>query len=409
MLHGYEQLPNGEKACCSRCGATLYKGIPNSIERSLALYSAALICFFMANSFPFLSLQFNGRVEENVLISGAIALYRFGMGELGMLVFLTSTLFPLAVIAGMVYLLSSLRAGIHPPGMNWILRMVRLLTPWSLLGVFMLGVLLSIVKLQELAEIIPGLSLYSYIALLLLYSAALANFDWQTVWPHVKTDPGAGLAGKTARECGLVSCHSCALLVSLPEESSHHYRCPRCNDPLHSRKSDSHRRTLAMVVTAALLLIPANLYPIMTVIRFGQGEPSTIFSGIVHLIEAQMWPLAMIVLFASVIVPLAKLGVLTLLLETTRRKSNWRTLDRSLLYRITEVVGAWSMVDIYLIAVLSALVNLDALSTIAPGPGAQFFAAAVVVTMLAAHSFDPRTIWDQSQQPSTEKELPDAA
>jgi len=138
----------------------------------------------------------------------------------------------------------------------------------------------------------------------------------------------------------------------------------------------------------------------MTVIRFGQGAPDTIMSGVIHLIEGGLWPLALIVFFASVFVPFLKLVVLSLLAITVQKHSNWRTKDRTLLYRVTEVVGAWSMVDIFIIGLLAALVNLGALATIRPGIGAIFFAAAVITTIFAAHSFDPRLIWDNARHAS---------
>jgi paraquat-inducible protein A len=139
------------------------------------------------------------------------------------------------------------------------------------------------------------------------------------------------------------------------------------------------------------------LYPILTVIRFGQGAPSTILSGVSHLIEDGMWGLAMIVFVASIVVPVTKLLVLSFLLLTVQYKSSWRPGDRTLLYRVTEVIGAWSMVDIFLVGLLSSLVSLEALSTIEPGIGASYFAAAVVLTIFAAQSFDSRLIWDNAQ------------
>lgn len=141
----------------------------------------------------------------------------------------------------------------------------------------------------------------------------------------------------------------------------------------------------------------------MTVIRFGQGEPSTIISGVLHLIEGGMWGLAMIVFVASVVIPVMKLIVLAFLLVSVQRGSKWRPKDRTVLYRITETVGAWSMVDIFLVGILSALVSLDVLSTIRPGIGASFFAGVVVVTMFAAHSFDPRLIWDNAKLDDNDK------
>ena len=134
----------------------------------------------------------------------------------------------------------------------------------------------------------------------------------------------------------------------------------------------------------------------MTVTRFGQGEPSTILAGVVHLVEDGAWPLALLVFFASFVVPITKIGALALLLLTTQRGSAWRVRDRTLLYRVTEAVGAWSMIDVFLVGILVALVRMDALATVRPGIGATFFGAAVVLTMLAAHAFDPRLLWDRA-------------
>jgi len=190
-----------------------------------------------------------------------------------------------------------------------------------------------------------------------------------------------------------VSCHTCGLLVAGSDlhPGAH---CPRCDTPLHQRRHDSITRTWALVCAATLLLVPANVYPVMTVIRFGQGEPSTIISGIIHLLEAQMWGLALLVFFASLVVPILKLGVLAFLLVTVQKRSAWRPEDRTRLYRATEAVGAWSMVDVFLVAILTALVNEGSLADVKPQIGVTFFAAVVVLTLFAAHSFDPRLIWD---------------
>ena len=145
-----------------------------------------------------------------------------------------------------------------------------------------------------------------------------------------------------------------------------------------------------------MLLLPANLYPVMTVTRFGMGEPSTILSGVLHLIKDGAWPLGLLVFFASFVVPISKITALVFLLVSVQRRSAWRLRDRMRLYRITEVVGAWSMVDIFLVGILVALVRMDGLATISPGIGASFFGASVVLTMMAAHAFDPRLIWDSA-------------
>ena len=283
--------------------------------------------------------------------------------------------------------------------MGPVYRLIRSLAPWNLLAVFMLGVLIAVVKLLDLATIIPGISLYSFVGLMVVSTAAHAHMDPRVIWPRMKLEQADKRRGATAAESGLIGCHTCALLVPVTNLDEYgHGLCPRCGTPLHGRKSNSLARTWALIFTAALLYIPANVYPVMTVIHFGQGHPNTILSGVVQLIEGGMWVLAMIIFFASIVVPVLKLFVLSFLLITIKKNSSWRSRDRAHLFRVTEGVGAWSMVDIYVVAVLAGLVNLGALSTIRPGIGVAFFAAVVVITMFAAHCFDPRLIWDNTER-----------
>jgi paraquat-inducible protein A len=390
QLYRVEPLEEGARASCRHCGALLYTNIPDSLNRCLALYLAALMLFLIANCFPFLTLKLGGRVEENILLSGGWALYELGMADLGILIFFTSAGFPALAILGMLYLLIPARYGRLPPGMGMVYRLVNAITPWSLVSVFMLGVLIAFVKLQDIATVTAGTSVYALAVLLVVYSAARANFDPRALWalsPIAQAAPEE-LSAPASR---ILNCHTCGMLHVEAPGLRH---CRRCGSGLHHRIQDSISKTWALLLSAAILLIPANVYPVMTVIRFGQGEPNTILSGIMHLIEDGMWGLGMIVFVASIVVPILKLILLTFLLVSIQRKSDWRPRDRTVLYRITEVVGAWSMVDIFLVGLLTALVSLDALSTIRPGIGATFFGAVVVITMFAARSFDPRLIWD---------------
>lgn len=174
--------------------------------------------------------------------------------------------------------------------------------------------------------------------------------------------------------------------------------CSRCGTTLHFRKPNSLARTWALTLTAFILYIPANMLPIMTVISYGEGEPDTILSGVIHLIEAQMYPIALLVFFASITVPMAKLIAITYLLISVHKKSRWRPKERSVMYRVTEGIGRWSMLDIFMIALLAALVKLGSIATIEPGLGAVCFAGVVVITMFAAMSFDPRLIWDAMEE-----------
>jgi len=153
-----------------------------------------------------------------------------------------------------------------------------------------------------------------------------------------------------------------------------------------------------LTLTAFILYIPANLLPIMTVISYGEGAPDTILSGVIHLVEAEMYPIAFIVFFASIMVPVVKLIAITFLLISVEKKSHWRPKDRTVMYRVTEFIGRWSMIDVFMIALLAGLVKLGSIATVEPGAGAIAFAGVVIITMFAAMSFDPRLIWDAMEE-----------
>jgi paraquat-inducible protein A len=211
----------------------------------------------------------------------------------------------------------------------------------------------------------------------------------------VSAAPGTALAASCA------SCHDCGMLARFPESHADVAHCPRCGSELHERKPRSLERTLALVIAAFVCYVPANVLPVMTVTSLGKTQSDTIFSGVVYMLEHKMWPLAIILFTASIFVPMMKLGILSFLLFSVHRRSSWRPVERTRLYRLTEAIGRWSMVDIYVVTILVALVRLGNLATIEAGAGAIFFGAVVVITMLAAESFDPRLIWDRSDARST--------
>jgi paraquat-inducible protein A len=204
-------------------------------------------------------------------------------------------------------------------------------------------------------------------------------------------------ADATALASGCALCHECGLLCALPEHGAHGVGCPRCGAALHPRKPRSLERAWAFLVAAALCYLPANLLPIMKITSLGRAQADTIMSGVVYLLTHGMWPLAIVVFTASVFVPILKIAILTGLLVSVHRASRWRPVERTRLYRITEAIGRWSMVDIFVVTILVALVRLGNLATVEAQPGAVFFGAVVVLTMLAAESFDPRLIWDRSE------------
>ena len=200
----------------------------------------------------------------------------------------------------------------------------------------------------------------------------------------------------TARAAGLVGCHVCGLVSHRP--GTGHGHCPRCHAALHVRKPDSLARTWALLLAAAICYVPANVLPVMKTTSLGYTQSDTIFSGIVYLLNAGQWPLALIVFVASVVVPLAKIILLVFLLVSVHLRWRWRIGLRSRIYRVVEFVGRWSMVDVYVVTVLAALVYLGNLARVVPQPGVVFFGAVVVLTMFAAITFDPRLMWDALEE-----------
>jgi paraquat-inducible protein A len=203
----------------------------------------------------------------------------------------------------------------------------------------------------------------------------------------------------TAMENALVSCHTCDMLCQArPDRGGSRQICPRCGAALEQRRPNSLSRTWALVVAAYILYVPANLLPVMTVVSFGKAESDTILSGVKALIASGNWPIAVLVFLASITIPVAKLLALTFLLVSVHLKSRWDPKDRTRLYRIIEVIGRWSMIDIFMISILVALITLKNIATIQAGIGAICFAAVVIITICAAQSFDPRLIWDALEE-----------
>ena len=197
----------------------------------------------------------------------------------------------------------------------------------------------------------------------------------------------------SAMQLGLQGCETCRL-VSRPAPGEDEGRCPRCDEALDFRKPGSLQRTTAYVLAAAICYVPANLLPVLTTTTAAGAESDTILQGVVLLWSPTGWPLSLLVLVASVMIPVGKIVALAYLLLTVRRDSIQSNAQRVRLYRMVRFVGRSSMVDVYVDTFTAALVQLQPLMSVEPGPGLFFFAAVVVLTMLGVETFDPRLIWD---------------
>ncbi|MBI3131202.1 MAG: PqiA/YebS family transporter subunit [Acidobacteria bacterium] len=392
LLHRLRPLAKGERATCARCGTGLRRGGPTNHDRAFALYLVALVLFLLANASPLLKLHLHGVVQEATLGSCARILAAQGWPWLSAILITTVILAPLVHFAGVAYVLFELKRGGGTKATAVVFRLIGQFRAWEMAEVFVLGILVSYVKLSKTSTVLPGPSLVALLLFVLAAAAAVSSLNVHQVWEDLGDGPAPALppAATTARGAGLVACGACGRLEALGQRRF----CSRCGSSLHSRKPRSRGRTWALLATAALLYIPANALPVMRIVQMGRAKSDTILSGILYFLQEGSWSLALLIFVASVLVPLVKLVALSLLLLSERGRWTWSHAHRAWLYRVTEAIGRWSMVDIFVITLMVAMVEMGNVASVAPGPGAMAFAMMVVATMLAVNVFDPRLLWD---------------
>ncbi|WP_368165508.1 PqiA/YebS family transporter subunit [Aeromonas sp. R6-2] len=386
------ELRPGEASHCPRCGHTMVRCHSHPRLRPLAYGLATLIMFLLANSFTFMSFSSHGLGREMTFLQTITALVDAGYLFLAVVLSLTLIGFPLVYIGSLMLVVWRLDKNLHPGAVRSLGRALCRIRPWLMVDVFLIGVLISLVKLMGMADIAMGGGFWAFVGYTLMLIKTISTLDIHWLWLHLFGPVEVTLAEdeeRTAREANLIGCHVCGALGS--GEQAH---CARCGSRLHSRKPASLQRTLALLMTATILYIPANLYPIMDTVFLGDTSPSTILGGVMLLWGLGSYPIAAVIFLASVVVPLAKLIALYWLCWQTHSGRIRDPLARLRLYRMTEFVGRWSMIDVFVVAILAGLIRLDNLMTIYPGPAAISFAGVVIITMIAAMSFDPRLIWD---------------
>ncbi len=380
---------------CARCNRRLQRIVQKSLTKGFALALAGLTMLGIALTMPFITVDFAGRLHHSDLITGIWEFTTRGFYELAFFVLLNTIIAP-AVTWTLIALIPVLLLMKKPPRIVipmvlWIER----LAPWAMVEVYLIALFVSYTKLADLASVSFGPAVYAMAAMMIVTVMISARVDHGEYWVALERrgvthrPPPSDVGRK-------YSCHGCGLLLRLWSRPRGHLACPRCGTTVHHRKPNSLGRPCALLIAAAVIYIPANTFPVMTVISLGKTYPSTILGGVIDLIHLGSWPLALIIFIASVAVPALKICAMMFLLITTQLSTPWRLHDRTRLYRLVEVIGRWSMIDIYVVSIMIALVQVGQIATFYPGFGATCFATVVVLTMLAAMSFDPRVMWDRA-------------
>jgi paraquat-inducible protein A len=359
------------------------------LDHIIALVVSAFVLLVVMCSTTLMSVQTAGIAHTANLFSGPEELVRRNMAALGAVVVFVTVVAPLGRLAGTLYVLVRSHERTPPRHLRRIFAIAEKLRPWSMIDVFVFGVFVAYVKLGDLVTIGLAAGVYALLALTFVLVWMDSALDREAVWERLDhRSPADGFCHGSA---GGVGCETCGM-VSTPRPDDE--RCPRCESVLHARKPDSIARTWALVIAAAVLYIPANYYPVLTVVQLGAGHPSTILGGVEELLTARQYPLAALVFFASIAVPMLKLvGLSIMLIATQTGRVGWLR-DRTRLFHIVRFIGRWSMIDIFMESLLGALVVFGSVITIEPGVGALAFCGVVILTMFAAETFDPRLMWD---------------
>ncbi len=442
----------GSVAHCTRCDAMLGRRYTNPpIATPLAFCLSSLVLYLICISQPLMTLSIYGRMREITLFTGPIELMRDGWIMAGILVGLVTAVIPFLEI---LLMLGILLGALHhrlpwrvPRMMRWYDR----LRPWSMVEVYLLGLLVAYTKMIDLADVTVGTTAFALFGLMMTMAATDSTLDDDVIWSqrrvrlvhrclarqgdaawehtgqehadqehadrehadrehadreHVGQDRGnaedpARRPIEVVRHLPpldhMVSCRSCELVCysEAPLDPQQCVgACPRCGQRLHRRKPDGLRRCMVFVFCAIILYIPANVFPVMTTIKLHRGGDHTILQGVRELYEAKMLPLALLVFFASITVPVLKILSLCAMSLATWRRSSRCLLDRTRLYRIVELIGRWSMIDVFMISILVAMVHFGQLANVNADGGMLAFAAVVILTILGSSSFDPRVMWD---------------
>jgi paraquat-inducible protein A len=351
-------LAAGTRAFCSRCDQPLAQRAGDAQGQVALCFSlGALLLFVPANLWPILEVTTLGRTHTYTVASGVEALWHGSMWPLAIPVALASVLLPAALILLLLALSGAVQLG-HPPGLPWR-RLCGFLRAWAIADVYLLAIFVTVVKLAQLTDAAPALGAALFFAMVVCVVQALRSLD--------------------------------AAIAAAPD--------PVAPGPLADGgpSPDSASRTLALALGALVLFVPANIFPTLTVTMYGTSQSATVFDGVLDLWQAGMWPLAIIVVCASLLIPFFKIIGLLFLTLTLGHERHRRA--RTRVYRFIAQIGRWSMLDVYVISLIVAVLHFGALAGARAEIGAIAFVAVVIVTLQAARSFDPRLIW---QEPGTD-------
>ncbi|CAM3327321.1 MULTISPECIES: membrane integrity-associated transporter subunit PqiA [Yersinia] len=399
MLVALPKLSYGTKAVCPRCKTTLSMRWEEPRKRPIGYALSALFMLLVANLFPFVNMRVAGITSEITLIQIPRVMLNDNYASMATLFMVLVQLIPAFCMMAIILLCSGTRLPKHLKTV--MAKALFMFKTWCMVEIFLAGVLVSFVKLMAYGDIGIGSSFVPYCLFCLLQVRAFQCVDRRWLWQDIEPAPAINCEltfGRTGIRQGVRSCSCCTAILPVNQRE-----CPRCHTRGYARRRHSLQWTMALLITSILLYIPANLMPIMITEALGNEMTSTIMAGVILLWGEGSYPVAMVIFIASIMVPSLKMLAIGWLCWDAKGKGKTDSERMHFIYEVVEFVGRWSMIDVFVIAVLSALVRIGQLMSIYPAIGALLFAMVVILTMLAALTFDPRLTWDRMSE-TTKKE-----
>lgn len=410
------RVAEGQKSECPRCGYVLAKHKKNSVARSLALGISGLLLYLPAIFLPLMTFKKLGMTDSANIFETIIEFYADDYFFVAAMVLFSAVLFPLFKLSLLVTVTLCIKLQNFPAILTRLFRLYIHLEDWAMLEVYLLGIMVTIIKMYHSTEIVFNTGFFCFISLVIITIASSVTVNKDRFWNLIEAKgqpqhqpatpenaPNPALTnGITASTSGLILCKDCGkLLPQVDDENNRVCICSRCGATLHQRKPASIARTWALLLTAIIFFVPANTLPIMRVEFLGIPSNSTILDGIKLFFEDGSYFVALIILTASILIPIFKIiGLLIVLLTIRLRRPNFLR-QKTVMFRIIEFIGRWSMLDIFVIAILGVFVNFGFLTSIETAPAATYFCLVVVSTMIAAMTFDSRIMWDLENKKRT--------
>ncbi len=407
----------GDSITCCRCGTEVDRRKKNPVDRTAALCLTGLLLFVPAMTLPIMTFRTMGMSRSGNIMESTVSYYHQGYFLVALTVLLSAVLFPFLKLSSGLAVALLIKLKRIPPQGPRLFRFFLFLEDWAMLEVYLLGIMVTVIKMYHTTDISYDLGFYCFIALVLVMMAGTAVLDKNLFWARMATgirqvaedDEAPQLPACeeriTAMEAGLIPCDCChTLTIRSGPDAADTLRCPLCGAKRHPRKPNSITRTWALVVTAALLFVPANILPIMRVGYFGRFDSSTIIDGIQLFFKDGSYVVGLIIFCASILVPLFKITGLLIVLLTIRFKRGPFLKQKARMLNFIDFIGRWSMLDIFVISLLCVLVRFGFFSNVQAAPAITYFCLVVITTMFAARSFDSRLLWDTccGQEPEIE-------